>query len=442
MAHPSSSALLIKLDEALQRQGVSDLREALAPLVEQLHTLRREAGPGAALPVYEAFLGACALEAAQREDGGASLLPIVHGLFQGWLMARQGHGDDAEDTLAIARRWQQHPDVADLAGQLTIGLIDALDEAGLDALQRQALADLTAAPPLIEGTPRPLRIGPGWSAAEILLRIHRRRRDPDAYAALSQRLGITSDDCAHLAEMYTAEGDLRRALVWVEEGLTLADSTLSAASPTRGHLKTRQRQLYLQLGRWAEAAERVWGDYERAPGQALYAALMECLPEADRPQWRRRALERARRAGLDAFIDVALYAEALEPLAVAVVEAGPDVIARLSHFATEPVAVALEHEHPAAAALIYRSLALRILEADRRSYYDAAVEHLHRARLCYLAADQAGVWSALVDYVRRAHGQKHPFMAGFRRVVAGVEPTPEASLLDRAQARWREISDP
>lgn len=441
MAHISSSALRQAIHDACRPgEGAPlNLPTALAPLMTQLDDLRQGGEAARALPLYEEAIGACALLAPTTADAGAHLMGTLRGLFRGWLLSRQALERPAEGTLDALQAWQES-ELGHLTGPLTRQLIPDLDEAGLDALQDRASAQLAGAPPLPYGTPRPLRIGPEWLAAEILLDLHHRRRDPDAYSALCQRLGATSDDCARLGEMYRDLGDLRSALRWVEEGLTLADSTLSASSPTRGRLKTMRWDLYVAQGRISEAVEMIWADFQRQPSVDLYAALMQIAPEPDRALWRRRALERSRRAGLLPFIDVALYAEALAPLASAVVEAGPDLIARLSHHATEPVAVALEATHPSAAALIYRALALRILDADRSAYYAAAVDHLRDARRCYLAADQAGVWAALVDYIRRAHGQKHPFMARFKAVIHGADSGPTPPFLDQARAEWSRLT--
>ncbi|MFN3201550.1 MAG: DUF6880 family protein [Bradymonadia bacterium] len=435
MMHTSPSALL----RALQGQLQGDAPLAWPELLEQLSALPEHVGDQTAQQTYETAIGAVALQVQARPDTGAQHIDGLLGLFEQWLYARQRLGALAEDTLAIIGRWQSGP-IADFTLQLTRHLLPAFDEAGLDALQQRMHQQLAIAPPIVEGTPRPLRIGPHWAAAETLLLIHLRRGDALAYAALARRLGITSDDCAHLARLHREGGDLRVALQWVDEGLALAQQTLSASSPTHGVLKTLQRVTLIDLGRWSEAVDIIWGDYDHQPTLDLYVALMSSLPVEERRRWRRRALTRARRDDLGVFIEIGLHAEALDALAAAVVEAGPDVIARLSHHVTEPVAVALSPEHPSAAALIYRALALRILDADRSAWYDAAVDHLRDARRCYLKADQAGVWSALVDYIRRAHGQKHPFMASFRAVLHGDPQADDTPFLDRAHDIWRQIS--
>lgn len=445
MSHPTSAALLSALNQAmrpgdfLDASALPDLLTRLTSLVESTAALAAEAGPEIALPVYEVFIGACFLKLLEINDPDGALSSVVEPLFCGWLSARQRAGHPAEDNLAIIDRWQAADDYGLLLG-LEDQLIEALDEEGLACLEARALAILDAHPRPARDTPRPLRTGPQWTAATQLQAIYFRRGDAEHFEAISRRMGLTSDDCARLAGLVDEQGDQLRALALVEEGLVLAQRTLSAASPVSRQLAEHQRRLFLALGRQIEAIALAWGTFDARPDLEAFTALMQCVSEADRLHWQQHALDRAEQSGLKALFEIGLYVEDLDRLATRVMEAGPDVIARLSHFSTEPVADALAEQHPEPAALIYRSLALRILEADKSSWYGAAVEHLHQARACYLRAGQAGVWQALVGYIRRAHGQKHAFMAGFKRVLQGTEPVSRMPFLERAREQWEALA--
>jgi hypothetical protein len=77
-----------------------------------------------------------------------------------------------------------------------------------------------------------------------------------------------------------------------------------------------------------------------------------------------------------------------------------------------------------------------IVNRGKSKCYGAALDHFERAKRCYAAAGLEGNWEELVDWVRANHSRKRWFMAGFEEVVAGTEPEPEPSFLERAKARW------
>ena len=78
---------------------------------------------------------------------------------------------------------------------------------------------------------------------------------------------------------------------------------------------------------------------------------------------------------------------------------------------------------------------MRIVNAGKSKYYDAAWDNLERAKKCYLKSGLDTDWEALVDYIRERHYRKKGFLVGFEQVVSGhTEPT----FLERAKRRWRE----
>ena len=108
----------------------------------------------------------------------------------------------------------------------------------------------------------------------------------------------------------------------------------------------------------------------------------------------------------------------------------------LSHYATEPVAKRLVRTHPAIAAKVFRALCVRILNAGKSKYYDAALANIEAARKCYLAAGLDEMWRKTVSEIRRDHCRKYGFIPRFEEIVAGKRALPQPTFLDRAHAKW------
>jgi hypothetical protein len=62
---------------------------------------------------------------------------------------------------------------------------------------------------------------------------------------------------------------------------------------------------------------------------------------------------------------------------------------------------------------------MRILNAKKSKYYDAALSNFEDAKNCYARAGLDAKWKAVVDEVRQAHHRKVGFMGGFERLVSG-----------------------
>jgi len=84
---------------------------------------------------------------------------------------------------------------------------------------------------------------------------------------------------------------------------------------------------------------------------------------------------------------------------------------------------------------------MRILNAKKSKYYDAALSNFENAKRCYERSSLDRHWEALVADVRRAHHRKAGFMADFERLVAGHGPSDEPSFLERARSRWSAQGD-
>jgi len=84
----------------------------------------------------------------------------------------------------------------------------------------------------------------------------------------------------------------------------------------------------------------------------------------------------------------------------------------------------------------YIALCMRIVNAGKSKYYDAALDHIEHAKKCYSKAGLDADWQAVVADVRKRHFRKKGFMAGFEDIVSGAPKQVEPSFLERAKARW------
>ncbi|MCG2794744.1 MAG: hypothetical protein L6427_02540 [Actinomycetia bacterium] len=108
----------------------------------------------------------------------------------------------------------------------------------------------------------------------------------------------------------------------------------------------------------------------------------------------------------------------------------------VSHYRTEPAARKLERSHPEVAARLYRAIGMRVVNAGKSKYYDAALGNLERAKKCYEKAGLQADWEALAADVRERHYRKKGFMAGFEQIISGAPRRARPDFLERARRRW------
>jgi len=111
----------------------------------------------------------------------------------------------------------------------------------------------------------------------------------------------------------------------------------------------------------------------------------------------------------------------------------------LSHYITEPAAKKLTKEFPDVAAKLYQSMGLRIVNAKKSKYYDAAISNFEQAKRCYEKAGLESVWLELVENVRNNHYRKYSFMPGFEQVAEGKGPSTKPSFIELAKTRAKKI---
>ena len=90
--------------------------------------------------------------------------------------------------------------------------------------------------------------------------------------------------------------------------------------------------------------------------------------------------------------------------------AAREELVELSHYTTDRRRSGSK-SHPLLAAKLHVAMALRILEAKKSQYYEAALRSLGKVRRLLLEG-QAGAWEALVAEIRSSTAQT-AFMPGF-----------------------------
>jgi uncharacterized Zn finger protein len=197
-----------------------------------------------------------------------------------------------------------------------------------------------------------------------------------------------------------------------------------------------KRELLTKLGRGNEALDAAWADYREHPSKHTYDDLMKFVPKAERSTWHHKAIEAATGADLHSLMELLLKTKELERLADLVGQSKDSALEGLSHYATEPAAKTLEKTHPAIAARLWRAQGMRIVNAKKSKYYDAALSNFESAKRCFERAGLATKWEKTVSQVRADHHRKTGFMSGFEGLVGGAGPSDEPSFLERAKARW------
>ncbi len=393
--------------------------------------------PAASVDVYEAFLAGCHERAGEIDDSGGYFGEFVQELLGGWVRARQAARADPGDTAArLVHRMEE--DHYGYCHGLEREIVKAFDVPGLAAFARAIRARFEVAPG--PGSPSVRPVDPARSRgrwAEVLRALLRHQRDLDGYLALVAATGTMVADCREVAAMLREKGESAGALEWVERGLALAEEKGRLHSEGFD-LRRMRRDLLVARGRGDEVIAEAWADFRAHPSAYTYADLMKFVPEAERALWHGKAIEAAEGADIQSLLHLLAETGELDRLAAAVRRATDAGLEGVSHHVGEPAAAKLEQAHPDAAARLWSTQGLRIVQAKRSRYYDTALADLERARRCYEAAGLPGVWQRIVAFVRVEHRRKRGFMDGFAEVVAGGGPSQRPSFLERAKARWGE----
>ena len=384
--------------------------------------------PSRAAALCETFLAGCHAKVEQLDDSSGSFGMFVRDLICLWIKARQAGSADPDETASTLMAWMDDDPYA-FCYEIEKDTTAAFDKAGRAAFEKQARARFEAASAEASGYPYRR-----WGA--VLRAIYVAQRNVAAYVALAERTGLTPEDCLAVAKLLVSRTKTD-ALAWIERGRAL-DRAGRFQSTAAYDLDQLHRELLTKLDRGDEALEAAWADYREQPSKYSYDDLMKFVPKAERPAWREKALEAAKNADLQSAIELFVKTKELGRLAELVRGAAVKALEQVSHYATEPAAKRLEKSHPDLAARLWLAQGLRIVEAKKSKYYEAALSNFERARDCYQRAGLAAEWERTVQQVRAAHFRKSGFIGGFDALAAGAKRRDQPSFLERAKERWSE----
>jgi hypothetical protein len=416
--------LALSLGSYIRDRACFSFVSSLVEVAAQIAELQTTDGARAA-GLYETFLAGCREKAEELDDSSGSFGQFAKDLICRWIKARQASGAGPDDTAATLLVWMDNDPYA-FCYQIEKSVSEAFDEAGLAAFERLIRARFEAIPSEERFDRR------RWS--DVLRAIYLAQRNPVAYEALAGQTGLDARDCLALATIFVSrKPDL--ALAWVDRGIDLERTTPhgSGAGYDLGRLR---RELLTRLGRGDEALDAAWVEYRKSPSKLRFDDLMKVVPKAERTAWREKSLDAAKGADLHAVMELLVETKEMERLAELVRVTNDVALENLSHYATEPAAMKLEKPHPELAARLWRAQAMRIVDAGKSKYYEAAAANLERARRCYVRAGLVAVWEDAVRQIRADHYRKTAFMAAFESVSAGTGHRAPPSFLERAKDRW------
>jgi len=389
--------------------------------------------PARAARLYEIFIAACHEKADEIDDSSGNFGMLVEELFQGWIKARQGANFDPDETAISLISWMED-DPYGFCHDLERGVVKVLDKKGLAAFIQQIRAKFESAPTRNDEEKRfsgyeRRRWG---SALKTLLAA---QRNVEAYIALCDQTGLEAKDCIAIAKIYKGRRRPEDALSWIERGLKIvrADNQTSYEEHELGELK---RVLLARIGRTEDALQSAWSEFEAHPSTFTYKELMRYVPDKEKTNWHQKAMAASERSDLSSLIELWLEHKEYDRLVSRLLQTTDGELEDLSHYRTEPLARKLERSHPSISARVYRALCMRIVNAGKSRYYNAALDHIEHAKKCYSKAGLDADWQAVVADVRKRHFRKKGFMAGFEDIVAGAPKQVEPSFLERAKARW------
>jgi hypothetical protein len=414
--------------------STDDFEAGLDPVVDEVLALVKGADPERAVRLFETFIAGCYLKAEDVDDSSGGFGMFVERVFAGWIKARQGAKADPLDTGRRLVEWIEKDDY---------GFCNRLDEEAVKVLGKPGLAGFERA--TREALDRPTVYG-GAGTTEANRASYRRRAlqrvlktivaargDADAYVAEVGK-DVSPRDCEVLADLHTKAKRLDDALSWVERGLAIRIGRHGPDDSYR--LPEMKRELLKKLGRDQDALDAVWKEFVAHPSDFTYDDLMKFVPRAARAEWRARAMATAEKADLDGYFSLCTKLKEWGPLAERVLRTPGKNLQRLGHYRSEPAADALSKQYPAAAAKVYAAQGLRVVEAKKSRYYDAAARNFRLAKACYERAGLGAEWKKLVRLVRAEHSRKSGFMHYFERIASGEVDRPAPSFLDRARERW------
>ncbi|MFZ0724443.1 MAG: DUF6880 family protein [Desulfobacterales bacterium] len=394
--------------------------------------------PKRAAHLYESFIAACHEKAEEIDDSSGDFGMLVEDLFLGWIEARQAAKDDPDETAKLLLSWIDD-DPYGFCNNLDRVAVKVLHKQELEAFVRRVRAKFESAP-IHEDKEKRFAGHERRRWTGVLKTLLAGQRNVYAYIALCEQTELEAKDCKAVAEMYRSRRRPEEALSWIERGLEMTRSDSRQSYEEYG-LHEFKRALLAKLGRPGDALQSAWSEYEAHPSTFTYKELMRYVPAKEKKAWHQKAMAASEKGDLSSQIELWLEKKEIDRLVSRLRKAADEELEALSHYLAEPLARKLERSHPDISARVYRALCLRIVNAGKSKYYDAALYNIECAKKCYAKAGRNADWQAVVADLRERHFRKKGFMNGFEDIVSGAPKNVQPPFLERAKARWPRKSD-
>ena len=336
------------------------------------------------------------------DDREGALTGVVREILFRW--CRYWAKVEGRDRQALAREifgWLMEDE-----GLLSEGLIlearSALGKLGLDALEGLLR-------PMIDERlrSRPARLGADGETSHadpFLARVRRAlresaeaREDLDAFLALCSAEGEHGEEVLAAARHLVEQGRNAEALDWIDRGAR------KTRGPDRVEIEDLRIEVLAQLDRHDAAADAAWKVFQAEPGVAAYRRLLGVVPQGERGEWRRRALDHAEAAAdATAFVEVCTAAADVERFCHRLDSSASFVLAAGTSALERAVGILDDRVHWAAAR-VHLHLAGRFLSDGDPRLYGRAKNSLRRAQASFLAGDDPEGWAAAFERISRAH---------------------------------------
>lgn len=391
--------------------------------------IKRE--PERAALLFETFIAACHEKADEIDDSSGTFGMLVENLFLGWIKSRQAATHDPDETAKLLLSWMED-DPFGFCHNLDRQVVKVLDKKGLEALVGQIRAKFESVPSRDEKR-FPEYARRRWGG--VLKTLLAGQREVEAYIAVCEQTELEAQDCLAIAKIYQSRRRPEDALTWVERGLAITSSD-NRRSFGDHELQQMQRALLARVGRPGDALQSAWTEFEAYPSIFTYRELMCYVPAKEQKAWHQKAMQASAKGNLASQIELWLKKKEIDRLVSRLRKATGQELEDLSHYMAEPLARKLERSHPDISARVYCALCMRIINAGKSKYYDAALNNIERAKKCYDKAGLNADWQVVVADVRQRHFRKKGFMAGFEDIVSGAPKHVEPPFLEQAKARW------
>jgi len=378
-----------------------------------LRDLAEKGHPDEAAELLESLIDGCTARVEALDDSDGILSGLISALFKEWaeLLVRAPDLDRKGLAHRVLKRLES--DEYGLAEDIITDMAQALGKDGLDELEalvrpkyeeERRAANAKARHGLFDSD----RLHP---YREVLKDIADARGDVDGYLALCEMDFLRASDCLQIAQRLRGARRFAEALDIVERGLDLREHRDTLSMLELGKLRVR---LLNEAGRTDDAARAAWEYFVEYPSASAFDALLAYAPKGEGASLREKALAHLLGEGsLSVAIDICLREKETVRLAPAL-SARREELLGLDYTVLAPLARELEEDSPDLSILLYRKLALDILEEKRSRAYYHAVDYLRHVKKLLVGSGRAVEWQELREEIKVGHKRKHSFMGMFQ----------------------------